>query len=76
MEQTRFSLSETKSIQEDARRKYADGRYSFADYLATILNNPLKFTSANRSRVIVKKENGRVRIAASRQQIRPKNDNQ
>lgn len=65
MAQTRFSLSETKDIQEEARKKYARGQYSLADYLEVILSNPLKFTSAIRTRATVTKEKGKFRVTAT-----------
>ena len=65
MAQTRFSLSETKDIQEEARKKYANGQYSLADYLEVILSNPLKFTSAIRTRATVTKKKGKFRVTAT-----------
>jgi hypothetical protein len=69
MGQSEISLTETKNIQEEARKKFADGRYSLADYLDVILKNPLRFSSTNRSRVKLTKEKGKIRVEASQPKI-------
>jgi hypothetical protein len=72
MGQSEISLTETKNIQEEARKKFADGRYSLADYLDVILKNPLRFSSTNRSRVKLTKEKGKIRVEASQPKITKK----
>lgn len=68
MSETTISLSDTKKMQEEARQKYADGQYTLEEYLAVILNNPLRFRSTKRTQAVIVKDKGKFLITANQPQ--------
>jgi hypothetical protein len=70
MTQASFSsLTETRNIQEEARKNYGTGKSSISDYINTIFDTPLKFSSSNRTQIIITRlRKGKIQVTL----IKPK----